>query len=233
MARPNAPAQALAADEGIDAIIASPLQRTRDTAEIVSKALGLDVVIEDGFRECAFGEWDGLTLAEVDRAVAFRGRGVAGFDGRPAAGRRVHRRGAEAGGGCARADLVGVSRARPSLSPAMSRPSSCASATAWMLHSSRSTRCCWHLRRLRRCRSSSQVIRRCASSPHSPEPGQRRVGGCDTRTRLFSAATAHSPPSADSAESGSHATGTGRRRIARATTVNVARSSAVATRNAL
>jgi probable phosphoglycerate mutase len=58
-------ADALRRDGGIDAILTSPLQRTRDTADIVSKALGIDPVVEDGFRECAFGEWDGLTLTEV------------------------------------------------------------------------------------------------------------------------------------------------------------------------
>ncbi len=59
-------AAALAADSGVDAILASPLQRTRDTAAAVESALGLPVVIEDDFRECAFGEWDGHTLAEVE-----------------------------------------------------------------------------------------------------------------------------------------------------------------------
>ncbi len=58
-------AQALAADGGVDVILASPLQRTRDTAAAVEAALGLPVVLEDDFRECAFGDWDGLTLDEV------------------------------------------------------------------------------------------------------------------------------------------------------------------------
>ena len=49
----------------IDRIVASPLLRTRQTAQAVSDALGLPVEIEDGFAECAFGEWDGLTFMEV------------------------------------------------------------------------------------------------------------------------------------------------------------------------
>jgi probable phosphoglycerate mutase len=58
-------AQVLAADGGVDAILTSPLRRTRDTAGAVASALGLPVQVEDDFRECAFGQWDGLTLQEV------------------------------------------------------------------------------------------------------------------------------------------------------------------------
>ncbi|MGH3472744.1 MAG: histidine phosphatase family protein, partial [Nocardioidaceae bacterium] len=58
-------AEALRRDGGADVIIVSPLRRTRESAAIVSDRLGLPVQIEDGFRECAFGVWDGLTLAEV------------------------------------------------------------------------------------------------------------------------------------------------------------------------
>jgi ribonuclease H / adenosylcobalamin/alpha-ribazole phosphatase len=59
-------ADALVTSGEIQAIVASPLQRTRDTAETVSVALGLEVVIEPGFQEATFGEWDGLTLPEVE-----------------------------------------------------------------------------------------------------------------------------------------------------------------------
>ncbi len=58
-------ATALAARGGIDAIVASPLRRTVETAEAVAAATGLSVRTEDGFAECAFGEWDGLTFDEV------------------------------------------------------------------------------------------------------------------------------------------------------------------------
>ncbi|MBA2561180.1 MAG: bifunctional RNase H/acid phosphatase [Propionibacteriales bacterium] len=60
-------AAALARVGGIDAIVASPLRRTRDTASVVSISLGLEVRIDDGFREAAFGDWDGYTLSQVEQ----------------------------------------------------------------------------------------------------------------------------------------------------------------------
>ncbi len=59
-------ASALAREEGISAVITSSMRRTRNTASKVAAALGLDVVVEDGFREAGFGEWDGHTLSEVE-----------------------------------------------------------------------------------------------------------------------------------------------------------------------
>ena len=53
------------ASAGIAAIVASPLQRTVETAEQVAAVTGLPVVTEDGFRETDFGAWEGLTFAEV------------------------------------------------------------------------------------------------------------------------------------------------------------------------
>jgi probable phosphoglycerate mutase len=50
---------------GADAIVASPLQRTRETAGFVSRELGLDVELEAGIAEAAFGEWDGFSFPEV------------------------------------------------------------------------------------------------------------------------------------------------------------------------
>lgn len=64
-AQAEAAAAALAGRGGIDAIVASPLLRTRQTARIVGAALGLPVTVEPGFAETAFGEWDGLTFAEA------------------------------------------------------------------------------------------------------------------------------------------------------------------------
>ncbi|MFD6307104.1 bifunctional RNase H/acid phosphatase, partial [Streptomyces sp. NPDC060223] len=58
-------AAALAARGTIQAIVASPLTRTRETAAAVATRLGLDVVIEDGLRETDFGAWEGLTFGEV------------------------------------------------------------------------------------------------------------------------------------------------------------------------
>lgn len=50
---------------GIDAIVTSPLRRTRDTAEIIGAVLERSVAVEDGFRETDFGDWEGLTFADV------------------------------------------------------------------------------------------------------------------------------------------------------------------------
>jgi broad specificity phosphatase PhoE len=49
----------------IDAIVASPLRRTVQTAEAVAAVTGLPVTADEGFRETDFGDWDGLTFAEV------------------------------------------------------------------------------------------------------------------------------------------------------------------------
>jgi len=51
----------------IEAIVSSPLTRSRETADRVVAALGLPVEIDDDLRECDFGEWEGLTFAEVQR----------------------------------------------------------------------------------------------------------------------------------------------------------------------
>lgn len=70
-------AQAHAAGEelqrrgGADLVVSSPLLRTRQTAEHISRALGLDpdhVVVHEGFRETDFGVWDGLTWQEAQAA---------------------------------------------------------------------------------------------------------------------------------------------------------------------
>ena len=50
---------------GIAAIYASPLERTRQTAEIVARELSAPVTIRDDLAELDFGEWTGLTFDEV------------------------------------------------------------------------------------------------------------------------------------------------------------------------
>lgn len=49
----------------VDAVVASPVRRTLETAGIVAAHLGVDVAEEPGFAEMEFGDWDGLTFAEV------------------------------------------------------------------------------------------------------------------------------------------------------------------------
>ena len=43
----------------------SPLLRTRQTAESIAQATGLEVSVSEEFAECSFGDWDGHTFAEV------------------------------------------------------------------------------------------------------------------------------------------------------------------------
>jgi probable phosphoglycerate mutase len=61
----QAAAQYLSTIGGVDAVVSSPMRRTRETAAVVASALGLDVVVNDGWVECSFGDWDGHTFAEV------------------------------------------------------------------------------------------------------------------------------------------------------------------------
>ena len=64
-----AQAQAAAAalkDRGIEAIVSSPLRRCLDTAAAFEAAgYEIETRVEEGFRETDFGEWEGLTFAEV------------------------------------------------------------------------------------------------------------------------------------------------------------------------
>jgi broad specificity phosphatase PhoE len=53
------------ADGKIDAIYSSPLQRTRETAEILADRLGLPIRYRDDVIELDFGEWTGLTADEI------------------------------------------------------------------------------------------------------------------------------------------------------------------------
>jgi probable phosphoglycerate mutase len=48
-----------------EVIIASPLKRTTQTAEAISRVTGLPIVFEETWIECAFGVWDGLSIDEV------------------------------------------------------------------------------------------------------------------------------------------------------------------------
>jgi broad specificity phosphatase PhoE/ribonuclease HI len=51
--------------EGVDAVVASPVRRTLESAELIAERLGKTVEVEPGFAEMEFGRWDGLTFAEV------------------------------------------------------------------------------------------------------------------------------------------------------------------------
>ncbi|MEX2290263.1 MAG: bifunctional RNase H/acid phosphatase [Mycobacteriales bacterium] len=60
-----AAAAARLAGSGAVAVVSSPLQRARSTAELVAAALGVEVAVEPGLRETDFGDWEGHTFAEV------------------------------------------------------------------------------------------------------------------------------------------------------------------------
>ncbi|WP_067433761.1 histidine phosphatase family protein [Nocardioides jensenii] len=49
----------------VAAVVASPVRRTLESAQIVAEVLGRDIEEEPGFAEMEFGTWDGLTFAEV------------------------------------------------------------------------------------------------------------------------------------------------------------------------
>ncbi|WP_280343949.1 bifunctional RNase H/acid phosphatase [Nocardia neocaledoniensis] len=58
-------AKMLAAKGGIAAVVTSPLQRARATAEAAAAALDVPLRVLDGLIETDFGDWEGLTFAEA------------------------------------------------------------------------------------------------------------------------------------------------------------------------
>ena len=56
----------------IDAVYASPLERTRETAAPISKALGLRTKISKGLIEAEFGEWTGAALSDLMKLPEWR-----------------------------------------------------------------------------------------------------------------------------------------------------------------
>jgi probable phosphoglycerate mutase len=45
--------------------VASPIQRTKDTANIIANEIGLSVSLNENIAEISFGDWDGSTNDEV------------------------------------------------------------------------------------------------------------------------------------------------------------------------
>jgi glucosyl-3-phosphoglycerate phosphatase len=58
-------ATALAASHKASLVVASDLQRARDTADAYARHLGLEVVTDAGLRERSFGIWEGMTDTEI------------------------------------------------------------------------------------------------------------------------------------------------------------------------
>lgn len=57
----------IARHHDVDAIVASPLRRTQETAGFVARETGLPVSLDDGVAEAAFGDWDGHAFADIMR----------------------------------------------------------------------------------------------------------------------------------------------------------------------
>ena len=55
------------ATSGATAVVASPVRRARQTAELVAAALGVEPVFDPGLRETDFGVWEGHTFGEVGK----------------------------------------------------------------------------------------------------------------------------------------------------------------------
>ena len=58
-------AERLAELSKVDAVYCSPLERTRETAKPIGKALGLTPKVRKGLLECDFGEWTGAQLKDL------------------------------------------------------------------------------------------------------------------------------------------------------------------------
>ena len=48
-----------------DVLVASPLQRTRQTAEAIARTTGLEITFDKDWYELSFGSWDGKSIEEV------------------------------------------------------------------------------------------------------------------------------------------------------------------------
>jgi broad specificity phosphatase PhoE len=78
LAAPDGPASVGPDVVRVDAVVCSPLRRTRETAGIIADRFGLPVTPIDGWAEIGFGAWDGLTYGEIaarwpDELAAWQG----------------------------------------------------------------------------------------------------------------------------------------------------------------
>ena len=64
-AQANGAAARFAGNNGIAAVVSSPLGRAQQTATAAAKVLGLPVTVHEGLTETDFGEWEGLTFREA------------------------------------------------------------------------------------------------------------------------------------------------------------------------
>lgn len=55
----------------VDAVLTSPLERTRETAQPTEARTGRTAVVDPGLLECDFGEWTGAELSRLSRLSAW------------------------------------------------------------------------------------------------------------------------------------------------------------------
>lgn len=68
----EAAAERIASLGSVDALYCSPLERTRETAAPIAKALGTRAVTDRGLLECDFGDWTGESLAKLSKLPEWR-----------------------------------------------------------------------------------------------------------------------------------------------------------------
>ena len=80
-AQAQAVADHLKDSKNVAAIYASPLQRTRETAAPIGRALGMKVQTDKGLLECDFGDWTGQDLAKLRKLPEWKAvqRNPSGF----------------------------------------------------------------------------------------------------------------------------------------------------------
>ena len=80
-AQAQAVADHLKDSKNVAAIYASPLQRTRETAAPIGKALKLKVTADKGLLECDFGDWTGQELSKLRKLPEWKAvqRNPSGF----------------------------------------------------------------------------------------------------------------------------------------------------------
>ena len=71
-AQAQAVGERIAALPKVDAVYASPLERTRETAGLIAKQRDLRVTTERGLLECDFGDWTGGELKTLRKAPEWR-----------------------------------------------------------------------------------------------------------------------------------------------------------------
>ncbi|MBV6762693.1 bifunctional RNase H/acid phosphatase [Rhodococcus opacus] len=86
-AQANGAASRFAGNDGIAAVVSSPLGRAQQTAAAAAKVLGLPVTVHEGLTETDFGEWEGLTFREAaDRDPELHRKWLSDTSVRPPAG---------------------------------------------------------------------------------------------------------------------------------------------------